>query len=155
MSSQPTIALFPEPGAWGPTNNLVAIGNHLTGRGIRTVFVVEESFEGELASRGFDERLMRLAPPPEHQEAVDEGWAEFVRITSPEFRKPTLLQLETVTAPIWAEFVEGANTRTSGSPRSGPNCSPTRSCSTVSPASRRCRWPAVRGPGWFPPIRWS
>lgn len=69
-SSQPTVALFPEPGAWGPTNNLVALGNHLRERGIRTVFVIEESFEGELAKRGFEERLMRMAPPPEGEEAV-------------------------------------------------------------------------------------
>jgi MGT family glycosyltransferase len=105
---RPVVALFPEPGAWGPTNNLVALGNHLLERNIRTVFVIEESFEGELAARGFEERLMRLAPPPEGGESVGEGWAEFVRVTSPEFRKPTIEQLETVTAPIWAEFVEGA-----------------------------------------------
>jgi MGT family glycosyltransferase len=105
---RPVVALFPEPGAWGPTNNLVALGNHLLERNIRTVFVVEESFEGELAARGFEERLMRLAPPPEGGETVGEGWAEFVRVTSPEFRKPTIEQLETVTAPIWAEFVDGA-----------------------------------------------
>ena len=54
MSRRPTIALFPEPGAWGPTNNLVAIGDHLLERGIRTVFVIEESFEGEL--RGADSK---------------------------------------------------------------------------------------------------
>ena len=112
MSSQPTVALFPEPGAWGPTNNLVALGNHLRERGIRTVFVVEESFQGELAKRGFEERLMRMAPPPgpdvAGQEAVGGGWAEFVRETSPQFRRPTIEQLETVTAPIWAEFVDGA-----------------------------------------------
>jgi MGT family glycosyltransferase len=106
--SKPTVALFPEPGAWGPTNNLVALGNHLLERGMRVVFVAEESFEGELIARGFEERLMRLAPPPEHEETVGEGWAEFVRETSPEFRKPTIEQLETVTAPIWGEFVTGA-----------------------------------------------
>jgi MGT family glycosyltransferase len=105
---RPVVALFPEPGAWGPTNNLVALGNHLLERNIRTVFVVEESFEGELVARGFEERLMRLTPPPEGGETVGEGWAEFVRVTSPEFRKPTIEQLETVTAPIWGEFVEGA-----------------------------------------------
>ncbi|HEV7421716.1 MAG TPA: nucleotide disphospho-sugar-binding domain-containing protein [Mycobacterium sp.] len=105
---RPVAALFPEPGAWGPTNNLVALGNHLLERDIRTVFVIEESFEGELAARGFEERLMRLAPPPEGGETVGEGWAEFVRVTSPEFRRPTIDQLETVTAPIWGEFVEGA-----------------------------------------------
>src|SRR5882724_41396 len=108
MSSQPTVALFPEPGAWGPTNNLVALGNHLRERGIRTVFVIEESFEGELAERGFEERLMRMAPPPEGEETVGGGWAEFVRETSPQFRRPTIDQLETVTAPIWPEFVDGA-----------------------------------------------
>jgi MGT family glycosyltransferase len=106
--TQPVVALFPEPGAWGPTNNLVALGNHLLERNIRTVFVIEESFAGELAARGFEERLMRLAPAPEGGESVGEGWAEFVRVTSPEFRKPTIEQLETVTAPIWGEFVEGA-----------------------------------------------
>ncbi len=106
--SRPTIALFPEPGAWGPTNNLVAIGNHLLERGIRTVFVVEESFAGELERRGFEERLMRLAPPPEHEETVGAGWAEVVRVTSPEFRRPTIEQLATVTVPIWDEFVAGA-----------------------------------------------
>src|ERR1700752_5249106 len=116
--SGPTVALFPEPGACGPTNNLVALGNHLRERGIRTVFVIEESFEGELATRGFEERLMRMAPPPESdvagqaapvgEESVGGGWAEFVRETSPQFRRPTIEQLETVTAPIWAEFVDGA-----------------------------------------------
>jgi UDP:flavonoid glycosyltransferase YjiC (YdhE family) len=106
--TQPVVALFPEPGAWGPTNNLVALGNHLLERNIRAVFVIEESFEGELAARGFEERLMRLAPPPEGGESVGEGWAEFVRVTSPEFRKPTIEQLDTVTGPIWGEFVEGA-----------------------------------------------
>jgi UDP:flavonoid glycosyltransferase YjiC (YdhE family) len=108
VSEQPTVAFFPEPGAWGPTNNLVAVGNHLRERGIRVVFVVEESFEGELEKRGFEEALMRMAPPPEHEEQVGEGWAEFIRVTAPEFRKPTVEQLATVTMPIWAELAEGA-----------------------------------------------
>ena len=108
MNAEPTIAVFPEPGAWGPTNNLVAVGNHLRERGIRVVFVIEESFKGELEKRGFEEALMRMAPPPEHEEQVGEGWAEFIRVTAPEFRKPTIEQLETVTMPIWAELAEGA-----------------------------------------------
>jgi hypothetical protein len=66
----------PEPGAWGPTNNLFALGNHLRERGIRTVFVIEESFEGELDKRRFEERLMRMAPPPEGEETVGGGWAD-------------------------------------------------------------------------------
>jgi MGT family glycosyltransferase len=108
VARTPTVAFFPEPGAWGPTNNLVAVGNHLRERGIRVVFVVEESFKGELEKRGFEEALMRMAPPPEHEEQVGEGWAEFIRVTAPEFRKPTIEQLATVTMPIWAELAEGA-----------------------------------------------
>ena len=103
-----TIAVFPEPGAWGPTNNLVAITEPLRERGHRVVFVVEESFAGELERRGFEEALMRMAPAPEQPEAVGEGWAEFIRTTAPEFRKPTIEQLATVTIPIWGELADGA-----------------------------------------------
>ena len=49
-----------------------------------------------------------MSPPPEGAESVGGGWAEFVRETSPQFRRQTIEQLETVTAPIWAEFVDGA-----------------------------------------------
>ena len=58
-----TIAFFPE-GAYGPTNNCVGIGDILRRRGHRVVFIVEESFAGALEAQGFEERLMRLAPPP-------------------------------------------------------------------------------------------
>jgi MGT family glycosyltransferase len=108
MPGQPTVAVFPEPGAWGPTNNLVALGNDLRERGIRVVFVVEESFTGELEQRGFEEALIRVGPPPEHEEQTGEGWLEFIRVTAPEFRKPTIEQLETVTLPIVEELAGGA-----------------------------------------------
>ena len=108
MPEEPTIAVFPEPGAWGPTNNLVALGKDLRERGIRIVFVVEESFKGELEKRGFQEALIRVGPPPEHEEEVGEGWLEFIRVTAPEFRKPTIEQLETVTLPIVEELAGGA-----------------------------------------------
>jgi MGT family glycosyltransferase len=105
--SQKTVAFFPEPGAWGPTNNLVAIAEVLRDRGVRCVFVIEESFQGELTKRGFEEAAMRLSSAPEQPEAVGEGWAEFIRETAPEFRKPTIEQLATVIRPIWQELVGG------------------------------------------------
>jgi MGT family glycosyltransferase len=108
MERRPTVAVFPEPGAWGPTNNLVAMCNVLRERGLRVVFVIEESFAGELEKRGFEEALMRMTPPPEHEEDVGEGWAEFVQAIAPEFAKPTIVQLETVTKPFWVELVAGA-----------------------------------------------
>jgi MGT family glycosyltransferase len=102
-----TIAFFPEPGAWGPTNNCVAIANVLTERGHRVVFVVDESFRGELDKRGFEERLMRMAPPDVDADPDADPWAEFIRVTAPEFAKPTIEQIETVTKPIWEALVAG------------------------------------------------
>jgi MGT family glycosyltransferase len=101
-----TIAFFPEPGAWGPANNCVAIAEVLADRGHRIVFVIDESFEGVLEKRGFEERLMRMAPPEEADAGAD-PWAEFIRVTAPEFRKPTIEQIATVTKPIWEALVAG------------------------------------------------
>ncbi|MBA3691150.1 MAG: glycosyl transferase [Actinobacteria bacterium] len=102
-----TIAFFPEPGAWGPTNNCVAIANMLIERGHRVVFVVDESFRGELDKRGFEERTMRMAPPEDNADPTADPWAEFIRVTAPEFAKPTIEQIDTVTKPIWEALVAG------------------------------------------------
>ena len=107
MTASKTIAFFPEPGAWGPTNNCVAIANVLAERGHRIVFVIDESFEGELVKRGFEERMMRMAPPEENADPTADPWAEFIRVTAPEFRKPTIEQISTVTKPIWEALVAG------------------------------------------------
>jgi hypothetical protein len=58
-----TIVFFPE-GAYGPTSNCAGIGAVLRARGHRVVSIVEESFAGSLEEKGFEERLMRLGPPP-------------------------------------------------------------------------------------------
>jgi MGT family glycosyltransferase len=108
MPEAKTIAFFPEPGAWGPTNNCVAIANVLLERGHRIVFVVDASFEGVLEAKGFEERMMRMAPPEEQADPTADPWAEFIRVTAPEFRKPTIEQIETVTKPIWEALVAGA-----------------------------------------------
>ena len=114
MSGGKTIAFFPEPGAWGPTNNCSAIGGVLRERGHRIVFVVDASFAGVLEARGFEERLFRMTPAEDATEAVDATeanvrlpipWSEFIRVTAPEFRKPTIEQIETVTQPIWQTLV--------------------------------------------------
>ncbi|MGZ5293133.1 MAG: glycosyltransferase [Actinomycetota bacterium] len=108
MTDAKTIAFFPEPGAWGPTNNCVAIANVLFERGHRIVFVIDESFEGVLEAKGFEERMMRMSPPEENADPTADPWAEFIRVTAPEFRKPTIEQIETVTKPIWEALVAGA-----------------------------------------------
>ena len=104
-----TIVFFPE-GAFGPTNNCVGIGRVLLEHGERVVFVVEESFAGTLEAQGFEEALMRLKPPLTGSAPVTPGqfWKDFVRDTAPEFRKPTIEQLETFILPVWQELVDGA-----------------------------------------------
>src|SRR5262245_33760939 len=102
-----TIVFFPE-GAFGPTNNCVGIGAVLRERGHRVVFVIEESFAGTLEEKGFEERLMRLAPPPEQEEEPGQFWKDFIRETAPVFRKPTFEQLGEFIAPTWEALLDGA-----------------------------------------------
>ena len=102
-----TIVFFPE-GAYGPTNNCVGIGQVLRERGHRVVFVIEESFEGTLEAQGFEERLMRLGPPPEVEEAPGQFWKDFIRETAPVFRKPTIEQLTDFIAPTFEALCDGA-----------------------------------------------
>ncbi|MFN8173489.1 MAG: glycosyltransferase [Solirubrobacteraceae bacterium] len=107
MASEPVVVFFPE-GAYGPTNNCVGIADALRRRGGRPVFVVEESFAGTLEAQGFEERLMRLGPAPEVEEAPGQFWKDFIRDTAPVFRRSTLEQLEGFIAPTWKALLDGA-----------------------------------------------
>jgi MGT family glycosyltransferase len=107
MADGKTIVFFPE-GAFGPTNNCIGIGEVLKRRGHRVVFVVEESFAGTLEEKGFEERLMRLAPPPEVPEEPGQFWKDFIRETAPVFRKSTYDQLGEFMAPTWQALIDGA-----------------------------------------------
>jgi MGT family glycosyltransferase len=102
-----TIVFFPE-GAYGPTNNCVGIGQVLRERGHRVVFIVEESFAGNLEAKGFEERLMRLGPPPAEPEVPGQFWIDFIRDTAPVFRKPTIEQLGQFIAPTFQALIDGA-----------------------------------------------
>ncbi len=104
-----TFIFFPE-GAFGPTNNCIGIGDVLRRRGHRVVFIIEESFAGTLEEKGFEERLMRLQPPSGEETEEDPGqfWKDFIRDTSPVFRRPTIEQLEGFIAPTFGALVDGA-----------------------------------------------
>ena len=102
-----TIAFFPE-GAYGPTNNCVGIGDVLRRRGHRVVFIVEQSFAGTLEAQGFEERLMRLTPPPLEEEVPGQFWKDFIRDTAPVFRQPTIEQLAGFIAPTFQALVDGS-----------------------------------------------
>ena len=51
---------------------------------------------------------MRMAQPEENADPTADPWAEFIRVTAPEFAKPTIEQIATVTKPIWEALVAGA-----------------------------------------------
>ncbi|MGH2889303.1 MAG: glycosyltransferase [Solirubrobacteraceae bacterium] len=86
----------------------MGIGDVLRRRGHRVAFVVEESFAGALEAKGFEERLMRLSPPPAVPEAPGQFWKDFIRDTAPVFRGSTAEQLESFIAPTWQALVDGA-----------------------------------------------
>ncbi len=113
MSDERRTFLFMPESAYGPTNNCIGIGNELLKRGHRVVFAAERSWQGKLAALGFEEDLVDLAPAPEGDDGDEEQdagqfWKDYIKAVSPEFRKTTAEQLETVTLPIWEELANGA-----------------------------------------------
>ena len=108
MTERPlTIMLAPES-AYGPTNNCIGIGDELRRRGHRVVFAAEASWKGRLAALGFGEELIDLAPPADQDADPGQFWKEYIAQTAPEFRKPTIEQLETWIKPVFAELIRGA-----------------------------------------------
>jgi MGT family glycosyltransferase len=110
VSEQLTVLFMPES-AYGPTNNCIGIGDVLRRRGHRVVFAAEASWKGRLEPLGFTEDLVDLAPPGADAVADQDAgqfWKEFVRDTAPEFRKPTVEQLDTWIRPVWEELISGA-----------------------------------------------
>jgi len=115
MSATARTFLFMPESAYGPTNNCIGIGKKLLERGHRVVFAAESSWAGKLEALGFEEDLVDLAPPTEPdpdagnaEPDAGEFWKNYIREISPEFRKSTADQLETVTKGIWQELIDGA-----------------------------------------------
>ncbi len=113
MAHEPQTILFMPESAYGPTNNCIGIGDVLRRRGHRVVFAAERSWAGKLEALGFVEDLVDLAPPPEGtggggEQDPGQFWKDFIRDTSPEFRKPTIEQLATFMQPTWQALIDGA-----------------------------------------------
>jgi len=113
-ADRPLTVLFMPESAYGPTNNCIGIGDVLRRGGHRVVFAAEASWKGKLTGLGFEEDLVDLAPPPDSENGAapeaDAGqfWRDFIRDTAPEFRKPTIEQLDTWVRPVWEELITGA-----------------------------------------------
>ena len=108
MPGRPLTVLFMPESAYGPTNNCIGIGDVLRRRGHRVVFAAEASWKGG-SSRSASRRTWSTCPRPRQAEQ-DAGafWKEFIASTAPEFRKPTIEQLDTWIKPVWAELISGA-----------------------------------------------
>jgi MGT family glycosyltransferase len=109
-----TIMFWPES-AYGPTNQCIGLAAILRDRGHTIVFAAESSWAGKLAPFGFTEELVDLAAPPDSSADGDTGaedpgafWTDFIAETAPEFRKPTIAQLETFVAPTYQALIDGA-----------------------------------------------
>jgi MGT family glycosyltransferase len=109
MMARVATFLFAPESAYGPTGNCIGIGAVLRDRGHRVVFAAEASWRGKLAALGFEEDLVDLAPPVDEGAPQDAGqfWKDFIRDTAPEFRKPTIDQLESFMVPTWQALVDG------------------------------------------------
>lgn len=110
MANQKLTVLFMPESAYGPTNQCIGIGHRLVKLGHRVVFAAEASWAGKLTKLGFEEDLVNLAPPAPADANADAGqfWTDFIRTTAPEFKKPTIEQLESFIKPTWQALIDGA-----------------------------------------------
>ena len=72
------------------------------------MFAAEASWKGKLEPLGFEEDLVDLAPPAEGEQDAGQFWTDFITETAPEFRKPTIEQLETFIEPVFRSLIDGA-----------------------------------------------
>jgi MGT family glycosyltransferase len=109
MSTPLTIMFWPES-AYGPTNQCIGLASILRERGHTIVFAAESSWAGKLAPFGFVEELVDLAAPEPDAGDQDAGkfWTDFIAETAPEFRKPTIDQLESFIQPTFQALIDGA-----------------------------------------------
>lgn len=109
-TARPLTVMFWPESAYGPTNQCIGLAAVLRDRGHTIVFAAESSWAGKLAPFGFIEELVDLAAPAEGAAEEDAGkfWTDFIAETAPEFRKPTVEQLETFIQPTFQALIDGA-----------------------------------------------
>jgi MGT family glycosyltransferase len=112
---QPLTIMFWPESAYGPTNQCIGLADILRERGHTIVFAAESSWAGKLAPFGFIEELVDLAEPAADADDDDDDdedagafWTNFIAETAPEFRKPTIEQLESFIKPTYQALIDGA-----------------------------------------------
>ena len=108
MTPRPLTVLFMPESAYGPTNNGIGIGDVLRQRGHRVVFRGRGVLERQAGAARLRGGPGSPHPPGQGDQDAGQFWKDFVAQTAPEFRKPTIEQLETWIKPVWEELIGGA-----------------------------------------------
>lgn len=106
MTSTKRIAFFPEA-AYGPALNSVGIAQACERLGHQAVFLTAPDMAGVYSAYGFQEFIVKMAPPMAADEAA-QYWQNFINGHIPNFNKSPLDQLDNYVRDCWDAVVDTA-----------------------------------------------
>ena len=106
MTSTKRIAFFPEA-AYGPALNSVGIAQACERLGHQAVFLTAPDMAGVYSAYGFEEFVVKMAPPMAADEAA-QYWQNFINGHIPNFNKSPLDQLDNYVRDCWDAVVDTA-----------------------------------------------
>jgi MGT family glycosyltransferase len=106
MTRQKVIAFFPEA-AYGPALNSVGIAQACEHKGHKAVFLTAADMAGVYSGYGFEEFLVKMAPPMAADEAA-QYWQNFINGHIPNFNKSAYEQIDNYVRDCWNSVVDTA-----------------------------------------------
>lgn len=100
------IAFFPEA-AYGPALNSVGIAQACERLGHRALFLTAADMAGVYSSYGFEEFIVKMAPPMAAEEAA-QYWQTFINGHIPNFNKSPYEQIDNYVRDCWDAIVDTA-----------------------------------------------
>ena len=98
MTTRKVIAFFPEA-AYGPALNSVGIAQACERHGHQAVFLTAPDMAGRLFAYGFQEFVVKMAPPMAAEEAA-QYWQNFINGHIPNFNKSPSSKSITMSATV-------------------------------------------------------
>jgi MGT family glycosyltransferase len=106
MTSRKVIAFFPEA-AYGPALNSVGIAQACERHGHQAVFLTAADMAGVYSQYGFEEFVVKMAPPMAPEEAA-QYWQNFINGHIPNFNKSPYEQIDNYVRDCWDAVVDTA-----------------------------------------------
>lgn len=106
MTSRKVIAFFPEA-AYGPALNSVGIAQACERNGHQAVFLTAADMAGVYSQYGFQEFVVKMAPPMAAEEAA-QYWQNFINGHIPNFNKSPYEQIDNYVRDCWDAVVDTA-----------------------------------------------